>query len=298
MEDLLRVGVPKTKADQLQEQAKISPIIEDPKKGYTPIYDEIYDAQSKTESTVQASIKHSQEIEREVSMFRKELRMQKEELKRGGDYIDAVEYMIEETVKAMIVNSADNSFASLKDSTKVAKAKIDYEEFAQMATDFLGIDLDVKELKQFTFLGKEEIEELEKSFNEAPHLREAQKALAKEMTVMIHGEKAYEQAIRLSQALFSGKVADLTKEEIAMGFEGIPQVEVKESIGLIDALVLVKAASSKREARDFINGGGVLINGVQQKDMNFVINDECTIGGEYTIIRRGKKNYYVIKHVK
>ena len=153
-EDLLRVGVPKTKADQLQEQAKISPIIEDPKKGYTPIYDEIYDAQSKTESTVQASIKHSQEIEREVSMFRKELRMQKEELKRGGDYIDAVEYMIEETVKAMIVNSADNSFASLKDSTKVAKAKIDYEEFAQMATDFLGIDLDVKKLKQFKTLGE------------------------------------------------------------------------------------------------------------------------------------------------
>ena len=119
-----------------------------------------------------------------------------------------------------------------------------------------------------------------------------------EMTVMIHGEKAYEQAIRLSQALFSGKVAELTKEEIAMGFEGIPQIEVSESIGLIDALVLVKAASSKREARDFINGGGVSINGVQQKDMNFVITNECTIGEDYTIIRRGKKNYYVIKHVK
>ena len=156
----------------------------------------------------------------------------------------------------------------------------------------------IKELKQFTFLEKEEVEALEKSFNEAPHLREAQKALAKEMTVMIHGEEAYEQAIRLSQALFSGKVAELTKEEIAMGFEGIPQVEISEPIGLIDALVLVKAASSKREARDFINGGGVSINGNQQKDMNFVITDECTIGEEYTIIRRGKKNYYVIKHVK
>jgi tyrosyl-tRNA synthetase len=118
------------------------------------------------------------------------------------------------------------------------------------------------------------------------------------MTVMIHGEEAYEQAIRLSQALFSGKVAELTKEEIAMGFEGIPQIEISEPIGLIDALVLVKAASSKREARDFINGGGVSINGNQQKDMNFVITDECTIGEEYTIIRRGKKNYYVIKHVK
>ena len=156
----------------------------------------------------------------------------------------------------------------------------------------------IKCLKQFTFLTKEEIEELEKSFNEAPHLREAQKALAKEMTCMIHSEKAYEQAVRLSQALFSGKVQDLTREEIAMGFEGIPQVEVSEPIGLIDALVLTKAASSKREARDFINGGGVLVNGVQNKDMNFVITNECTIGEEYTIIRRGKKNYYVIKHVK
>jgi tyrosyl-tRNA synthetase len=83
-----------------------------------------------------------------------------------------------------------------------------------------------------------------------------------------------------------------------MGFEGIPQIEISEPIGLIDALVLVKAASSKREARDFINGGGVSINGNQQKDMNFVITNECTIGEEYTIIRRGKKNYYVIKHVK
>ena len=140
-------------------------------------------------------------------------------------------------------------------------------------------------------------QELEKSFNEAPHLREAQKALARELTVMIHGEEAYEQAIRLSAALFSGKISELTKEEIEMGFEGIPQVEISEPIGLIDALVLTKAASSKREARDFINGGGVSINGEQVKDMNFVITNENTIGGTHTIIRRGKKNYYVIKHV-
>lgn len=156
----------------------------------------------------------------------------------------------------------------------------------------------IKELKQFTFLSKEEIETLEKSFNEAPHLREAQKALAKELTTMIHGEAAYEQAIRLSKALFSGQIKDLTKEEIAMGFEGLPEVEVSENIGLIDALVLVKAASSKREARDFISGGGVQINGVQVKDLNYVIDASNTIGDIYTIIRRGKKNYYIIKHQK
>lgn len=153
-EDLLRVGVPKTKADQLQEEARRKPIIEDPKTGFTPVYDAIYDAQSKTEAMVQASIKHSQEIEREVSTFRKILRTQKEDLKRSGDYIDAVEYMIEETVKSMIVTTSNNSFTSLRDQTKASKAKIDYEEFAQLSSDFLGIELDVKELKQFKTLGE------------------------------------------------------------------------------------------------------------------------------------------------
>ena len=102
----------------------------------------------------------------------------------------------------------------------------------------------------------------------------------------------------MSVKVGSGKIADLTKEEIEILFEGLPRVEMTEDTLLIDSLVSLKAASSKREARDFINGGGVSINGNQQKDMNFVITDECTIGEEYTIIRRGKKNYYVIKHVK
>ena len=65
---------------------------------------------------------------------------------------------------------------------------------------------------------------------------------------------------------------------------------------LIDALVSLKAASSKREARDFINGGGVLVNGVQQKSLEFVISKENAIGNTYTVIRRGKKNYYLIEH--
>ena len=113
---------------------------------------------------------------------------------------------------------------------------------------------------------------------------------------MIHGEEAYNQAIRLSQALFSGKIKDLTKEEIAMGFEGLPQEELTEDLGLIDALILTKAASSKREAREFINGGGVSINGEVVKDLEYVIKKENAIGGKYTIIRRGKKKYYVILH--
>ena len=154
----------------------------------------------------------------------------------------------------------------------------------------------IRELKQFTFLSKEEIEALEESFNNEPHLRAAQKALAKEMTTMIHGKEAYEQAVKMSEALFSGKIADLTKEEIEILFEGLPRVEMTEDTLLIDALVALKAAQSKREARDFINGGGVLVNGVQQKSLEFVISKENAIGNTYTVIRRGKKNYYLIEH--
>lgn len=77
----------------------------------------------------------------------------------------------------------------------------------------------IRELKQFTFLTKEEIEEIEESFKNEPHLRKAQKALAKAMTTMIHGEKAYEQAVKLSEALFSGKISELTKEEIEVGLK-------------------------------------------------------------------------------
>lgn len=154
----------------------------------------------------------------------------------------------------------------------------------------------IKELKQFTFLTKEEIEKIEVSFNNEPHLRVAQKALAKEMTTMIHGQAAYEQALNVSNALFSGQVGKLTKEEIAMGFEGVPTKEVAEDTNIIDALIAVKAASSKREARDFVNNGAVLINGEVIKDLEFVITKAQAIGQEYTIIRRGKKNYFLLKH--
>lgn len=154
----------------------------------------------------------------------------------------------------------------------------------------------IKELKQFTFLSKEEIDKLDESFKIEPHLRMAQKALAKEMTVMIHGEEAYNQALRLSEALFSGKVSELTKEEIEIGFEGVPTIEVTDEINLIDALVNLKAASSKREARDFIQGGGVQINGTQIKQLDKVIIKKDAIGEKYTVIRRGKKNYYLVIH--
>lgn len=151
-------------------------------------------------------------------------------------------------------------------------------------------------LKQFTFLSVEEIEEIEKSFIAEPHLRVAQKALAKAMTELIHGAKGLEQAEKITQALFSGNISELTVEEIEIAFGGMPEVQVEDNTLLIDALVVSKAASSKREARQFIENGAVLVNGIQQKDLEFVVSKENAIGNKYTIIRRGKKNYYLLKH--
>ena len=154
----------------------------------------------------------------------------------------------------------------------------------------------VKRLKQFTFLSKEETEQVIAEWEQAPHQRLAQKVLAKEITTLVHGEQAYEQALRVTEALFSGKVQELSLEEIEMGFEGIPSAEITEDTNIIDALVMVKAASSKREAREFIQNGAVLINGVQEKSLEFIISKDNALGGKYTIVRRGKKNYYLLKH--
>ena len=154
----------------------------------------------------------------------------------------------------------------------------------------------VKRLKQFTFLSKEETEQVVSEWEQAPHQRLAQKVLAKEITTLVHGKEAYEQALRVTEALFSGKVQELSLEEIEMGFEGIPSVEINEDTNIIDALVMVKAASSKREAREFIQNGAVLINGVQEKSLEFIISKDNALGGKYTIVRRGKKNYYLLKH--
>lgn len=153
-EDLLKIGVPKSKADELQQQAQISPIIENPQTGYTPLGDVIYVTQARTESTVQMSIKQSQEIENEVANYRRVLRVQRDELKRSGDYIDAVEYMIEETVKSVIMRSSTIEHPSFTDKTRISKANIDQEEFASLASEFLGVDISEEEIRQFKTLGE------------------------------------------------------------------------------------------------------------------------------------------------
>lgn len=151
----------------------------------------------------------------------------------------------------------------------------------------------IEYLKKLTFLSREEIEEIEIRHNENPHLREAHKRLAKEIITDLHGIEEYNKAVRMSEALFSGEFNDLTKEEIEEIFNGYSKIEVCRDCNIVDLIINMGIASSKREAREYITGNAISINGVKVNDLNYVINDKDFLDGTYIIIKRGKKNYYI-----
>ncbi|HFJ5397126.1 TPA: tyrosine--tRNA ligase [Staphylococcus aureus] len=155
----------------------------------------------------------------------------------------------------------------------------------------------IKFLKYFTFLGKEEIDRLEQSKNEAPHLREAQKTLAEEVTKFIHGEDALDDAIRISQALFSGDLKSLSAKELKDGFKDVPQVTLSnDTTNIVEVLIETGISPSKRQAREDVNNGAIYINGERQQDVNYALAPEDKIDGEFTIIRRGKKKYFMVNY--
>ena len=173
------------------------------------------------------------------------------------------------------------------DKTKTSSYKL-YQFFVNVE-DSMVIDY----LKIYTFLSKEEIEEYEKKNNEHPELREAHKALAREIITFLHGKEEYERAEKLAQNLFNNEFKNLTKQDITDLFDEQDIKEVESNIGLVDMLVKVGTASSKREAREFIQSGAISINGEKVTDVTTTIIDDMFIDNTYIIIKRGKKNYYV-----
>ncbi|QLK86269.1 tyrosine--tRNA ligase [Staphylococcus sp. 17KM0847] len=155
----------------------------------------------------------------------------------------------------------------------------------------------IKFLKYFTFLSKEDIAALEASVQSEPHLRKAQKALAENVTAFIHGEEALAEAQRISQALFSGDLTALSTQEIKAGFKDVPQVTLSASTtNIVEALVETKISSSKRQAREDIQNGAIYINGKRQKDLQYMLSDEDKYDNTFTIIRRGKKKYFMVNY--
>lgn len=153
----------------------------------------------------------------------------------------------------------------------------------------------IKFLKYFTFLTMEEIDALETSLKEAPEKRQAHIKLAEEVTTMVHGEDALLQAKRITEALFSGDVKQLNGEEIKQGFKDVPSTDI--TLGdqtLVDILVEAKIASSKRQAREDIQNGAIYINGERNQQLDYQLVDKDLIDGAYTIVRRGKKKYFLL----
>ena len=130
--------------------------------------------------------------------------------------------------------------------------------------------------------------------NEKPELKIAQKALAKEVITFIHSSDDYEKDKKLSEVLFTENFKDLTSEDVLELFDKKDIINISPN-NLIDLLIEVKAASSKREAREFITGNAIKINGEKINDLDYQITDKDFIDNTYIIIKRGKKNYYVGK---
>lgn len=150
----------------------------------------------------------------------------------------------------------------------------------------------IEYLKKLTFLNPTQIDELERSLKEHPEQRLAQKALAESIITFVHSKEDYEEAIKITEALFNNEIKKLNAKQIAEAFQDfdIKKIEIGES--LVDLLIRLGASQSKREAREFITNGAITINGEKYTDVLTTINDDMFIYN-YLIIKRGKKNYYI-----
>ena len=155
-------------------------------------------------------------------------------------------------------------------------------------------ELVISYLKIFTFLTPEEIMQLEKSNQENPHLREAHKALAREIITDLHGKDAYLEAVKISESLFSGNIKELSAKELEDAFKGIEPFVAKEA-NLVDFLVEFGICSSKREAREFISNGSISVNGDRVTDLDYLVTKDIAIEQKYVVVRRGKKKYFIGK---
>ena len=154
----------------------------------------------------------------------------------------------------------------------------------------------IKYIKYFTFLEKEEIEALEVSVQEEPHKRQAQKRLAEEVTRFVHGEAALQDALKITNALFTGDVQQLNADEIEQGFKNMPTFESeKVEQNLATWLVDLGIEPSRRQSREDIQNGAISINGEKITDLEHIWTPEQSFEGHFVLVRRGKKKYFLVK---
>ena len=156
----------------------------------------------------------------------------------------------------------------------------------------------VRFLKIFTFLSLDEIEGIRKQFEAAPHERLAQKILAREVVTLVHGEKAYQEALNITEQLFAGNIKNLSVKELKQGIRGVPnyQVQTEDNLNIVDLLVTAGVVNSKRQAREDVQNGAIYVNGDRIQDLDYTLSDADKLENELTVIRRGKKKYFVLTY--
>lgn len=156
----------------------------------------------------------------------------------------------------------------------------------------------VRFLKIFTLLPLDEIEKIKKQFEAAPHERLAQKILAREVVTLVHGEEAYKEALNITEQLFAGNIKNLSVKELKQGLRGVPnyQVKVDDNLNIVEMLVTAGIVNSKRQAREDVQNGAIYVNSERIQDLNYTLTDADKLENELTVIRRGKKKYFVLTY--
>ena len=162
-----------------------------------------------------------------------------------------------------------------------------------------------KYIKIFTMLTREEIEQAIEQHAKEPHLRILQKMLAKEVTIMVHGEHEYQKAVDASAILFGNATSEALKKlderTFLSVFEGVPQFDLsKDKLGgnVLDLLAVdSKVFPSKGECRKMIQANGLSINKEKYADINGALTAEYLINGKYILVQKGKKNYFILKFI-
>ncbi|MGP1376725.1 MAG: tyrosine--tRNA ligase [Bulleidia sp.] len=150
-------------------------------------------------------------------------------------------------------------------------------------------------LKRLSMRSVEAIKALAECVEKEPEKRAAQRALAEELTAIVHGEEGLAQARRITDTFFSGNIMELSAEELRIVLADAPRAVVDEGTLIIDALVSAAVSGSKSEARKLMQQGAVSLNGAKTTDLAAVISRADTIDGTFAILRKGRRNYIVVE---
>lgn len=159
-------------------------------------------------------------------------------------------------------------------------------------------DIDVvKFLKYYSFLSLEKIAELENKVKTEPEKREAQRAMAKEITTFVHGEKNSQNAQKISENLFGGKIKNLNENDLKQIFtdSSVVKSEKTDETNIIDFLMSAKVVESKRQAREDVQNNAIELNGEKITDLNYLVDKKDLLFGKYIIAKRGKRDYKFVK---